>query len=309
MVSDINEIKELIRQLLANSTAPELGARLKQRLQAELERRGDARFDERMYGYRKFSELLSDFPGDFEIIKSQGPGDLHVRLQPAHQAQANPLPRAAPHLSKPLPVRELPRVRNDVWQAFTNPDPRRRRFVHRANGQVHHYLEDDEDSRFNLDVASEPDRFMEINPVRPQEQLVWMREYVVALSLPDSQSMPLLRLAEGPYTSQLNSMFTSALAEHGLGWRRRRAGRVYEYIEMWANKHNVSLQILIEGPSKEVESESPSVEDLGRLVSEKPRIARERVIQLLGMLSDQDVEELVLPIMLTTLWITTRRSP
>lgn len=308
-MSEINEIRELIRQLLASSPVPELGARLKQRLQAELERRGEARFDERTFGYRKFSDLLSDFPSDFEIVKSQGPGDLHVRLRHAHQGPANPLPRSVSHLSRPLPVRELPRVRNDVWQAFTNPDPRRRRFVHRANGQVHHYLEDDGDSRFDVDVASDPDRFIEIIPVQPQEQLIWMREYVVALSLPDSQSMPLLRLVEGPYTSQLNTMFTSALAEHGLGWRRRRAGRVYEYIEIWAKKHNVSLQILIEGPSKDVEGESDSVEDGARLGSERPRIARERVMQLLSMLPDQDVEELVLPVLLTTLWITTRRSP
>ena len=210
-MSEVNEVKELVRQLLAAADTPELGARLKQRLQAELERLGAPRFDERVFGYRKFSDFLKNFPDDFELIHAQGPGDLRVRLKSGHHMSWDPLLKVAPQLLGGVPVRELPRVRNDVWQAFTNPDPRRRRFVQRVNGQINHYLEDDTESRFRAEVALEPHRFVEVSPVSPTEQLEWMRDYVTALGLPDSQSKSLLRLAEGPYTSQLNTLFTTEL--------------------------------------------------------------------------------------------------
>lgn len=308
-MSEVNEVKELVRQLLAAADTPELGARLKQRLQAELERLGAPRFDERVFGYRKFSDFLKNFPDDFELIHAQGPGDLRVRLKSGHHMSWDPLLKVAPQLLGGVPVRELPRVRNDVWQAFTNPDPRRRRFVQRVNGQINHYLEDDTESRFRAEVALEPHRFVEVSPVSPTEQLEWMRDYVTALGLPDSQSKSLLRLAEGPYTSQLNTLFTTELGEFGLGWRRRRAGRVYEHIEVWANRHHVSLQLLIEGFANLRDRSKSDGADKGRSVTDGEQLARVRSIQIINMLSDQDVEELVLPVLLSTIWITTRRSP
>jgi hypothetical protein len=310
VVTDIEEVKGILRQILTTTSEPELGARLKQRLRGELARRGAPPFDERGVGYRKFSDFLEAFPEEFELIRSHEPGDLRVRLRSGMRPTTPPVAPLLVTLPKPNRVGDLPRVENEIWQAFTNPDPRRRRFLHLTTGKVSHYL-NDEGSRFRSEVEQAPQQFIEVSPVPPEDQLAWMREYVEALALPTTQADPLLRLAGGPYTSQLNTVFSSALGDFGMGWRRRRAARVYEHIEAWAKKNSFDLRLLVEAPSEE----SQSFAGRGVSVEGQPDVAasrgaaRERVIQLVGMLSDQDVEELVLPFLLTTIWITTRRSP
>ena len=80
------------------------------------------------------------------------------------------------------------RLRLDVWKAFTNPDQRRKRFLKRDNGEVHHFTEPSlhhNDRYWARIIQSEPNAFIEIDFATAQEQSAWMREFLDSLTLPD----------------------------------------------------------------------------------------------------------------------------
>jgi hypothetical protein len=300
-VSDPKLAREIVRELLL-ARSPELGARLKQLLNAELLRRGLEPFEERAHGFRKFSDFLESSQ-DWELLRADGPGDLRVALRSSPPSS----------VSRTTSGTSQPRIRNDVWQAFTNPDPARRRFFNRRSADVVHFLVDDTESRFRQEVERAPSDFTEVVPVEGEEQLDWMRQFIAGLPVAPAYREALGRMAEGPYSSQLNAAFTASLGEHSPSWRRHRSGMVFSRIEKWAASNSVAVAQLYD-----VEASPPAALPAGGLAAAGPggeparhddagAASRARIVQLLDMLPVRDLDDVVLPLVLSLLWTSSRR--
>ena len=135
---DAAEISKLIVHLLS-ARSPEFGARLKQRLNALLRERNLEPFDERRYGYKKFQDFLEKGQTDIvQVIRHEDGGDIQVSLKEAAQAAVE-----APVIQSVVSPSEWAGrpIRSDVWQAFANPDPERRRYLDRQTLQIFHPVE------------------------------------------------------------------------------------------------------------------------------------------------------------------------
>jgi len=154
----------LLTQLLsANYPEPELGARLKQRLNAAFVSNGLGSFDEKALGFPKFTDYLQRVHGDLvSIERREGLGDILVSLRAASFGRFPAAP-IAPTPNQPK-ASNAPVIRSAVWQAFANPDPDRKRFFNKHSGKVVHYLVD-RDSRERAEVEASRDSFLEITPI------------------------------------------------------------------------------------------------------------------------------------------------
>lgn len=287
--------KRLLVQLL-RPDSPEFAARLKQRLDVAHVNSGLGRFDERHYGYRKFSEFLQQGFGDIiRIERPNGPGDVLVYLRaPANEA---PTPNFT---TKPQASLLLPKLRNDVWQAFSNPDPRRKRFLNRHTGVVRHYLEH-EQCAAKEDVESQPEVFVEITPIDRSTQQTWMRQYLDTLDLPQDRKSALSTLLNEQYSSQLNATFTQALGPYGYGWRKYRTNQMLNCIQEWAKYNGVDFELLKPQQSKETQS---SLDPFGSRELLDPRRQAQRLLELV---EDEKIEELVIPNLLIAILVQARR--
>lgn len=295
-MEDLKRARAVMVSLLRGG-APEYGARLKQRMNQEYLRLGLEKFDQRACGYPKFADFL-DANADLLVVeKSTGPGDLRVSLRPgASLDQADPLSTSA---TGP----RTRRIRNDIWQAFTNPDPERRRFFHLPTTVVRHYLRDDQNSSARRLVEDSPDEHVEIPVISGEEHIDWMRSYLDALDLPEQERIPLTRMLDGTYSSKLNAAFTGALGDQSVGWRRRRTTHVLERVLGWAKAHHIPEHVL------EVRADGkPSGGQVqGPVPNRRDRTGRERLQALIDLLPDSDVDEVVLPFVLSVLWTSSRR--
>lgn len=288
--------RELLLQLLQDGE-PELGARLKQRLSTAFVIGGHGALNHRLWGFPKFIDFLQANSDILQISRPSGPGDVTVALRSDHCSN-NPTLRR--------PVANHPKIRNDVWQAFTNVDAQRQRFYNRNTGIVHTFSEEESPdfSDFNLDHGER----VEIRPIGGGEHLEWMRDFVANLDIPDEQRGMWQRMLDTEYSSSLNATFTSLLGSHGLDWRRQRSRHVFGKIQEWATANKILLSALQESPpsplpQKTDHTQSPQVAPTPPSnVSE----ARVRVTGLLDLLSDDDLDSIVLPLLLSTLWTKTR---
>jgi hypothetical protein len=190
-------------------------------------------------------------------------------------------------------------VRNDVWQAFSNPDLGRKRYVNIQTRQVVHFLHGD-GSASEKRVTESPATFLEITPVGASTQTQWMREYVESLDARPQELAALRALVALPYSSQLNATFTKALSEHAGGWKRLRVTKILEVITSWAALNNIPVQTLLEPPSDAPESAPPASGIVG------DGTARDTARKLLDLLSDDDLRHVVMPVIYTTLLIRSR---
>ena len=149
-------VLQAISEILA-AQSPQFAARLKQRLTAALQAKEEPAFDERKFGFKGFRDFLErGSQGLFSVEPSAVGSDVMVSLAGVknHSIPATPTTDGGSHS-----------IRNDVWQAFTNPDAARVRFWGRRTFQVRHYLRG-EDSPHAREVQDSPGNFIEINLVR-----------------------------------------------------------------------------------------------------------------------------------------------
>lgn len=311
---DAAVVERLLSQLLSvNSPQPELGARLKQRLKAAYTANGYGVFDEKALGFRKFAEYLEKVHGNLVSLDrpSEKPGDILVHLKYSSSlvraVQMGTAIQAAPTYTRS--------IRTAVWQAFANPDPLRKRFFD-PDGKVVHYLENS-NSHAQQMVEAAPQLYVPIVPASQETQSSWMREFLENLSIPAAEKSPLDQMINEPYSSALNATFTRALGPHGQAWSQFRTEKVTSIIRHWAHEHNVDSELLYSRPSMAPSTELPSAAAAVTtttaaaalsLPQATPPVAspREQVIKLLDLLSDDDLERLVLPTLLSTIMIKSR---
>jgi hypothetical protein len=287
---DTDFTSQLLTQLLSDRP-PEFGARLKQRLNATFAEKGMGKFDERSFGFKRFQDFLEQGHGHLITVqRPSGAGDILVSLK---------IPKI---LGTPRTVQIEPApIRSDIWQAFTNPDSTRKRFLNKQTLVVRHFNEAQEPQASYAEVTSSPDEFIEITPIGGETQIEWMRRFLEeTVNIPSDERIAFEAMLTEPYSSGVNAAFTRALGEHSTAWRNYRSRRILDSINNWARQHEVQMDRL------RVQPRQPA--DMTENVhgGTAPFSAREQVIKLLELLSDDDINRLVLPTLLSTILIKSR---
>ncbi|WP_210558340.1 MULTISPECIES: hypothetical protein [unclassified Pseudomonas] len=288
-MEDLHFAAQLVQQLLS-AKPHEYGARLKQGLNRSLKSNGLAPFDEHRWGYRKFSDFLTGYFGDKVIIERPQPfGDVMVSLR-----SATPWPHTSPTQASPKPESSTI-MRNDVWQAFTNPDPTRKRFFNRATHHVLHFVEN-KNEEFERKLDSARDDYVEIERITADDQIGWMRAFLDIINLPEAERAPLDSMISGDYSSHVNMAFTKSLDSHEAEWRRYRSRQITNTIETWALQNTIKLEDLIARRSKATSPEalSPPAMPTALLTP------RQQAIRLLELMSDDEVARDVIPVLLSS---------
>jgi len=282
-------IPQLLTQLLSEKS-PEFGARLKQRLNASLVSRGLSYFDEKAYGYKKFSDFLTKAHGDVVSVELPGvSGDILVSLR------HHPVAKSEPATS----VGQQPRIRNDIWQAFSNPDPQRKRYLNKTTMLVSHFLQG-EASVFKAEIEQNLEQFVEIEPINSQTQIEWMKGFIETIRITSGEKSALEALINEPYSSSVNATFSRALGEHGVAWRSYRTSQIVSLMKSWASEHKVQFERLCFSKCQEESSVTSKQVDKMELSS------RQTAIKLLELLNDDDIARLVIPTLLSTILIKSR---
>lgn len=294
-MKDFSVVSGLIAQLL-RAKSPELGARLKQRLNLLLTEQGLPYFNEREHGFNKFTDFLKETQSTVVRFEPRDSGgDIWVSLVPEQQAQPakSPLPASDEHRSERTPIR------NDVWQAFANTDPGRKRFLHKSSHQVRHFVEKGAPSAVKDEVLASPQDYAEIQLISGEQQSRWMAEFLNGIPLHGENRTIFEPMLNAPYSSNLNSVFTGALKERGEAWKRMRAERINQHIDDWAARNSIDLNVLRRSGRPAESLLIPVTSPLSSL--------RSKVHKLLELVSDEDIEKLILPTLLTTISIRARQ--
>lgn len=288
MDEQLAHAKQLILQLLTNVSF-EYCARLKQRLNSDLASRGLPPFNEHEYGSKKFSQFLETQLDDrLSLERPVGPGDIRVSLK-------NP-PIGAEHAGCGFKREQLMVVRSDIWQAFTNPDEKRKRYLNRITSEVVHFIEGVQgEFEFRQKVQAAPQSYIEIEFIPAAAQQAWMQEFLDRLDLPAAESAPLESLITSEYSSSVNTAFTKALGSRGQEWREIRTLKITQHIKDWATQHNVKHEDLsFQWHSEITQSTSPTEAPVRVLTP------REQAAKLLERMSDEDILVVAIPVLLSS---------
>jgi hypothetical protein len=277
----IETAREILKQVLAGQPG-QLGARLPAILNLEMAKRGLPPFEWRAHGFRKFIDFLEAQADLVEIDRPDGPGDVVVRFRKDSSSIERP------------PVRPDTRIhlRREIWQAFANPDPNRARFFELKTGRVVHFTPQDELAGAMRDqVIAAPEDFLEISPIKPEVHKKWMREFVERSAVPDYLRESLVTLLEQPYDGDLNVKFQELLGDQGPRWRGTRTRAIIEHVRDWARDNKIGFDGLIDTSPYPSQISSFARSDVTARGS-----AHGYVLALLGELTDNEIDELVLPV-------------
>lgn len=237
------EFHKVARQVLAEvltEAGPQLGAKLKPRLIGELCRRLNWPITESRLLIPRLSSFLAAHSDLVEVRRPIGPGDITVQLRNGGSRGGKVGVEASHTWYHP-----------SVWAAFVNPDPARRRFLHRQSHEVVHFV-DQSASPPNPEFAdrvSSDKSFVEIQFARADLQSDWMREFLQTSPLiPGAEKQIAAHFARLPFISSINAAFAAALGPHAETWRRFRAHKIDDLISRWATSNDIDLAQLRTNP-------------------------------------------------------------
>ena len=295
-----SNVLHALTELLAVQS-PQVASRLKQRLNAALQAKGADTFDERKHGFKGFRDFLQRGTEGLFVVKSTDDGADVVVSLPVKA------PAAAPTAGTPIPAIGTT-VRSEIWQAFTNPDATRLRFLNKRTFVVRHFLRG-EDSAHSREVDAAPEDFVPVEPITGEDQLRWMREFIDLKGIEQPHRALLEAIMAKPYTSGLNAAFTGALRQLGKEWSAYRVKHVIEKIAAWAKPHGISAEHLNPRPAETVVTPVLAPVKKPASVVDSPSSGdgvmdpRAQASGLLAMLSDDEIRRVVLPILLSTMLV------
>ncbi|WP_222176028.1 UPF0158 family protein [Pseudomonas aeruginosa] len=289
-MDDLQTTLQLICKLLSD-TPYELSARLKQRLNLALIQHGISPLNERSYGCKKFSEFLLTHLGDrLDVSRPAATGDLRISLK----RDLAPL-RTKLGAVDVKPKQERPAtMRSDIWQAFTNPDSKRKRYFNKVTREVLHFLEDAEDE-YKQKLTDRPQDFIEIDWIPATQQLGWMGEFLDLINLSDAERAPLQQLIASNYSSTVNAAFTKALDDREQEWRQMRTLKIAQWIQEWAVKHDVKPEELNTPPSQPAPPAATAPDTRTVVLS-----SRQQALRLLELMSDDEIAKVAIPVLLSS---------
>ncbi len=276
--------RNLLLEILGESGSLK-GAQLASRLRREFELRSGRPFNLGSLGVARFLEFLQAHPDVVQITREDtAQGDVIVSLRALAIGEVVQEGAISRGNSK------SDRVRPEVWQAFTNPDPTRRRFYNRSTGRVAHYREpavDQNEIRAKAQVQQWGDQAVRIDLIPGSRQQEWMKEFLDAVDLDQAKRETYDHLLAAEYKSSLNSIFTDSLGALSGPWRTFRTARVSEAIKEWAARNDLSIAQVTTGQSKEAPPVPP------RQVA----VERRRALHaLIDSLDDDDLSKVQVPI-------------
>ncbi|MNK63415.1 hypothetical protein D3C87_826310 [compost metagenome] len=297
MSQDLSSTSLLIASLLTEKS-PELGARLKQRLNIAFQNDGLGRFDEKAFGFTKFRDFLEKaLP---ELVSVEPPvesGDIVVTLRKSANTS---LPSSSASTDRP----ESPVIRSDIWQAFSNPDPKRKRYFQKSTGKLIHFLVTaGEDHQATIDAT--PSDYAEITPINGDLQLHWMKTFLSNSTLPPAQKATMEAFLDGPYSSDVNSIFSRALGAAGAGWPKYRTRLIYSNIHEWTEVNNIKQEELYP-PARSTPTIAQTATAIPTSPPEQAIPPRQQAIKMLEIMTDEDISRVVMPILVSTLLVRAR---
>lgn len=297
-----SSILQRLSEVLA-AQSPQYASRLKQRLSAALATNGEDPFDERKYGFKGFRDFLKRGTQNlFRLEDSESGADVLVSLPRPEKSSSTAVEPAA-----------TGSIRSDIWQAFTNPDITRARYLNRRTFVVRHFLRGDASPQAK-EVEGTPDDFVEIPPITGEVQVGWMQQFMTDSKVEEPLLGVLKEIVSNPYSSGVNAAFTGALGPLAAAWRQRRVQSVISTVFEWAQSHGVPQDKLISRAQAGQDSVSApgirSASKVGADVSSGDGIRdpREQAARLLDMLSNDDINRIVIPILLSTLLVRGRNN-
>lgn len=271
MNDSLTEIRSILVELLTGH-GQVAAAHLKPRLAAELLERVGIVFDERGLGYKNFLTFLQSNKDIIEVNHPGGPGSVWVSLKTDEISQDEVQRQEA--IQNRLPV--------SVWQAFTNPDPNRKRFYNKEKGIVIHYLEGSarqQDFKHQQEVDIDTD-YIEITPISSDQHSEWMKNFLSEHNLAPRVKEVCETIANSVYSSAVNYAFTQSLGRIGESWKLERSKKVHDFAIQWANENNIDFWSAKEVPqsiSANRPASSESFED-----DDNWRVLIKRAIDLMG---------------------------
>lgn len=270
---------------LLHATPRELCARLKQRLNQSLIREGYPILNVRDYGCRKFVEFLKKHLGDHvELTWPTSAGDVTVSLKSV----------VAPGFaSNPSPSEQLSNIRTDVWQAFTNPDAKRKRFLNKIDFRIIHFIEGSSDAYAAKWQSSQQD-YIEIDVLTGDVQIGWMREFIALLGDGELDLQVVEKLLSSPYSTGVNTGFTKLLGGRADEWRKIRMLKIGEHIASWATQNNINMNDLRPKTKRKLVAPEAGLNS----VSPPLLTIREQAIKLLERMSEDEIARVAIPVLL-----------
>jgi len=264
----LDERVSVARQVLLETlkeNGPQLGAKLKVRLSAALGRRLGLPPDRWHSLIPRLSHFLAAHSDLVQVERPTGPGDIRVSLRDEA-------------LLRPDLVSELPHVwyRPDVWMAFVNPDPLRRRFFNRRTQEIVHFVAQSStppNPELARRIQDDP-AFVEIQLADSATQNTWMREFLETPVISEAQKKVARHFVEVPFESSINTAFAVSLGPHADTWRRFRVRKIADHIRRWSERTGITIASL--------KSFRPAAEttDAGRLSVETGQAASTPVQEL-----------------------------
>lgn len=278
-----DDFRRLLKTILVPGV-PEPAARLKQRLTVAYRAEGLAPFDHKAAGYKRFKDYLQRHADLVSLAEGPG-GDMVVSLRDG-------VPNSVAHVVAEAPIS----IRGEVWLAFSNPDERRARYLNRTTGRVVHFMLD----ALEQDKASADPNLVQIHPASGSMQSGWMKEFLGQANSTELSGLPLSSFVETQYRSSVNAAFTRALGRHAGDWRTYRTARMLEHIKKWAAETGIPMSSLTAIPDQRSEAGTSEGH------SSKAMSVRERAVRLLEGLSDDELQNTAIPILLATLMVKSR---
>jgi hypothetical protein len=273
--------REALRELL--SIKERHAASLKLQMLQQLHTRGIAPSD--VFGaFPKFSAFLAAHSDIVDVQPGSLAGDVVVRLRRAPQQ---------PELAGSIDLQ----VRGEVWRAFTNPDPRRRRFIDRRTGELRHFHEAEQhanDKAAAAKIRSEPN-FIEVDFIPAHTHSAWMKEFLQSTTgLPDWSKQSAMHFLAVPYETSLDFAFTKVLGPFGEAWRRFRGNRITAAIQKWAEAKGVPFDKLLMPGTATVK---PEQEPMAPVSSSEPNVADQKSMMssILDECSEDELSRIMLP--------------
>jgi hypothetical protein len=295
----VDERAQIARQVLVDvlkQNGPQLGAKLKVRLTTALGQRLGYPVDKWHTLVPRLLHFLAANSDLVEVQRPMGPGDIRISLRD-HSGGTSEIEVESRKVW----------YRPDVWTAFVNPDPNRRRFFHRNSHEIVHFSTQSlaaPNPQLAERVAKDP-LFIEIQFASAESQREWLREFLDTTPLISEAIKRVARhFLELPFDSSVNAAFAASLGPHGDAWRRFRTKKVDDLVTAWAERSGVDLETLkrfppptefasrltpgtaIPGSSHEPEAAAP-------LIDSDPRST---LLKLVASLDDADLRQVLVPL-------------
>jgi hypothetical protein len=289
---------QIARQVLVEilkENGPQLGAKLKVRLSAALGRRLGLPPDAWYALVPKLTHFLAANSDLVYVSRPLGPGDIRVSLRDATGSQSQGEGESTKVWYRP-----------DVWTAFVNPDPNRRRFFHRNQHEIVHFSTQSAEPpnpQLAERVAADP-QFVEIQYAGAQEQRNWLHEYLDTTPLvSESQKRVARHFVEMPFDSSINAAFAASLGPHADAWRRFRAKKVDNLVAQWAERNHIDPATLKRFPAPH-ESVAHATIDTVLPSSPEPRAdapetsveSRSALLKIMESLDDAELRQVLVPL-------------